>query len=217
MCNTKPEFSLKGELSRKLIHLFSSSIPVGYIFLNKEFVLPVLIILLCAMSIFELIKYKSDFIYNLYCRIFGYMLRNHEYDRLKFRINGATWLLLADILCIIIFPKFIAVTGMLVLSLADSLSAVFGKLYGKKMIKTDRSYLGSLVFFIVTLVIISVTPKYQYTFTEYSIYFLMALITTSVDIIKLPVDDNFYIPLVSCTSLFILYKIFIPQIQFTLL
>jgi len=103
--------SLKGEFYRKTIHFFSSAIPIGYYFIPKNIVLSIIIPLLFLMLLVEAVKYKNDFIYGLYLRYFKSMLRDHEADRRKIRINGASWLLAADVLCIIIFPKYIAITG----------------------------------------------------------------------------------------------------------
>ncbi|MGH2574937.1 MAG: diacylglycerol/polyprenol kinase family protein [Ignavibacteria bacterium] len=208
--------SLKGEFFRKIIHISSSIIPIGYYFLNKEIVLSILIPILVLMLIFEILKYKYDFVYDLYLKWFKIMLRDHELRRGKVRINGASWLLLADVLCIIIFPKLIAITGMLLLSLSDSFSAIFGRIFGKKQFVPNRSFAGSLAFFMVGIIIAFITPKYFYISKEYLLYAAVVFITTIVDTLNLPVDDNFAIPIVSSSLLYILYIIFFPDFQFNL-
>jgi len=165
------------------------------------------------MLLVELLKYRVEFIYNLYVKVFRFMLKDHEVDRKVIRMNGASWVLLGDVVCILLFPKLIAITGMLMLSLADSLSAVFGRLYGGKHIVPDRTIAGTLVFFVVSLIISFLTPKYFYSFKEYSLYIAMAAVTTTVDFIKLPVDDNFAIPIISSGVLYILYLLFFPGVN----
>ncbi|HEY3251548.1 MAG TPA: hypothetical protein VGK25_10570 [Ignavibacteria bacterium] len=200
--------SLKGEIFRKMIHYSSASISIGYYFIDKNIVLLVLSILLLLMFIVEFIKYKSDSIYKLYLKYFKDMLREHEYDRRKFRVNGASWVIISAIVCILLFPKLIAIMGMLMLSLADSTGGLLGRLYGKKKYAPNRSYVGTIVFFIVGLIVITVTPKYTYTAKEYLIGFAAVVFTTLAEAINLYVDDNFTVPFIASLSLYILYLIF---------
>ncbi len=214
MENTAKEnnISLKGEFYRKTIHLFSSSIPIGYLFIPKHIVLYIIIPILILMLVVEALKYKSEFIYGLYLKHFKFLLRDHETDRGKIRVNGASWLLIADVLCIILFPIYIAVTGMLLLSLSDSISGIIGRLYGRKQFAPNRSYAGTITFFLVGIAIVFLTPKYQYNAAEYYAAIAALFVTTIADSIRLPVDDNLLIPVVFSGFLYVLYIIFLPSI-----
>lgn len=209
--NTTP---FKGEILRKMIHYSSAAIPIGYLFIDKNTVLLVLGILLFLMALVELAKYKSDALYWLYLKYFRDMLREHEYDKNRFRINGASWVILSAIFCILIFPKLIAVSGLLMLSFADSTSALLGRLYGRKQFAPNRSYVGTAVFFAVGLLVAALAPKYFYTVKEYVISLVMVVVTTVADGLSLPVDDNFTIPVVSCIVLYILYILLYPGMIF---
>src|SRR4030095_2458656 len=202
----------KGEVFRKMIHYSSAAIPIGYLYIDKFTVLVVLGILLLLLLLVEVIKYKSDFIYNLYLKYFKDMLREHEYDRSRLRINGASWVIFSAIFCIILFPKLIAVTGLLMLSFADSTSALTGRLFGKKQFAPNRSYTGTLTFFIVGVIIVLAAPKYTGSLKEYIIGFIMVVVTTAADALTLPIDDNFTIPAVSCSVLYLFYIILFPNI-----
>lgn len=201
---------MSGELFRKLIHYASSAIPIGYYFIDKTIVLYVLVLILLLMLAVEFVKYKSNFIYDLYLKNFKHLLREHEYDRTRFRINGASWVIFAAILCILIFPKLIAITGLLMLTFADSTSALLGRMFGKKQYAPNRSYVGTAVFFIVGLIIIALVPKYFGTVKEYIILLIAVIATTVADSLKLPVDDNFTIPVTCCTVLYALYAVLYP-------
>lgn len=205
---------MNGELLRKLIHYLSAAISIGYIFIQKDIILLVLVTLLVMMAIFEFVKYKSNFIHSFYVKYFKRMLREHEYDRSKFRISGATWVILASIFCIIFFPKLIAITGLLMLSFADSTSALLGRLYGKKQYAPNRSYVGTAVFFVVGIIIVFLAPKYFGGVKEYVIAFIAVVVTTFADALNLPVDDNFTIPVVCCGVMYLLYILFYPGIVF---
>ena len=206
------ELSLKGEFYRKTIHIASSSIPIGYYFLSKDIVLIVIAPLLFLMLLVEFLKYKSEAVYNLYLRYFKSLLRGHEFDRDKFRVNGASWVLIGDIVCILLFPKYIAITGMLLLSLSDSLSAIIGRIYGKKQYAPDRSFAGTFTFFTVGIVIVFLSPKYIYIPAEYYLGLIAVAATTLADSVKLPVDDNFAIPVICSGLLYLLYILFLPSI-----
>lgn len=199
---------------RKMIHYTSSVIPIGYLFIEKNIVLLILGAILLAMLVIEFFKYKSNFVYDLYLKNFKHMLREHEYDRTRFRINGASWVIFAAILCILIFPKLIAVTGLLMLAFADSTSALLGRLFGKKQYAPNRSYVGTVTFFAVGLVIMILTPKYFYTAKEYIITLIAVIATTAADASSLPVDDNFTIPVVCCSVMYVLYLLLYPGIGF---
>lgn len=205
--NTTP---LSGEIFRKMIHYASSAIPIGYYFIDKKIVLIILAAILLLMLGVEFIKYKSNFLYDLYLKNFKHLLREHEYDRTRFRLNGASWVIFAAILCILIFPKLIAITGLLMLTFADSTSALLGRLFGKKQYAPNRSYVGTAVFFIVGLIIITLAPKYFGTVKEFSILLIAVIATTVADSLKLPIDDNFTIPVTCCTVLYMLYAVLYP-------
>jgi len=204
--------TFKSELLRKLIHISSALIPLSYFFLGKKIILMVLIPVFMLLIIVEILKYKVDFIYNLYTQLFKHLLRHHEYDKRKIRMNGSSWLLLSEILCIIFFPKLIAITGMLLLSLADSTSALVGRVYGKKQYAPNRSYAGSITFFIVGMLVVIAMPKYFYLPSEYIFGIAAVLVTTVVDGSNFPADDNFTIPVVSSVVLYVLYSFFLPGI-----
>jgi dolichol kinase len=205
-------FSFKGELMRKTLHISSSIIPIGYYFLERNLLLEILLPIILAMLLVEFLKYKSSFVYDLYLKIFKVMLREHEFDLKRVRFNGATWLLLGDIVCIMVFPKFIAITGMLLLSLSDSFSAIIGKAFGKKQYAPNRSIIGSLTFFIVGILIVFLTPKYYYSPHEYAMAAGAVFFTTLIDALNLPMDDNFAIPIISSVLLYVLYILFYPGI-----
>jgi dolichol kinase len=197
-----------------MIHYSSAAIPISYLFLDKFAVLSILASLIFFMALAELVKYRSDAFYHFYLKYFKYMLREHEYNRFKFRINGASWVVLSAIFCIILFPKLIAVTGLLMLSFADSSSALLGRLFGRKQYAPNRSYVGTAVFFVIGLLVALLTPKYFGMMKEYIIGFVMVVVTTIADGLSLPVDDNFTIPVVSCTVMYLLYILVFPGFTF---
>jgi dolichol kinase len=195
-----------------MIHYSSAAIPICYLYMEKNTVLLILGIMLVSLFAVELLKYKNDSIYNLYMKYFKDLLREHEYDRTKFRVNGASWVIFSAIFCIILFPKLIAVTGLLMLSFADSTSALAGRLWGKKQFAPNRSYIGTIVFFVVGIFVMAFAPKYFGTAREYALCFAALVVTTGADAMSLPIDDNFTIPAVCCGTMYLLYIILFPNV-----
>ncbi len=205
---------MKGEILRKMIHYSSALISIGYYYIDKSIVLLILGALLLIMFAVEIVKYKSKPVYEIYMKYFRHMLREHEYDQRKLRINGASWVFLSCIICIILFPKLIAIMGMLMLSLADSTAGLLGRVFGKKQYAPNRSFIGTSVFFIVGIIVILITPKYNYSFNEYFIGFIAVVLTTFAEAFNLHIDDNFTIPFAGSLSLYILYLIFFGTAYF---
>lgn len=193
-----------------MVHYASSAIPIGYLFIEKNTVLLVLGIILASMIVVEILKYKSAFVYGIYVKFFKHMLREHEYNRGAVRINGATWVLLSSIFCILLFPKLIAVFGLLMLAFADSTSALAGRIWGKKQYAPNRSYVGTAVFFIVGMIIMMLAPKYFGSGKEYFVLSIAVIATTVADSLILPVDDNFTIPITACIVSYILFLLLFP-------
>jgi dolichol kinase len=89
---------------------------------------------------------------------------------------------------------------------------LLGRLYGKKKYAPNRSFVGTVVFFIVGLIVIAVTPKYTYSVKEYVIGFGAVVFTTFAEAINLYVDDNFTVPFIASLSLYVFYLIFMNGI-----
>jgi len=200
---------LKGEILRKTIHYSSALISVIYYFIEKNIAVTILSVILVTLLLVEFIKYENDSFFHFYMKYFKHMLREHEYDKRTFRINGATWVVLSCLICIIFFPKLIAIMGMLFLSFADSSAGIVGRLFGRKQYAPNRSYVGTVTFFIAGMLVIAFTPKYFYSSTEYLLCSAAVIITTFAEAFNLHIDDNFTIPVVGSLSLYILYSIFL--------
>jgi dolichol kinase len=85
-----------------------------------------------------------------------------------------------------LFREMIVLQAVLILSISDSLSTLFGKKYGKVKIYNSKSVLGSLVFFSSAFFI-------EFIFQNFLTSLVVAFVATFVEI--LPADDNITIPL----------------------
>jgi dolichol kinase len=111
-------------------------------------------------------------------------------------LSGATYVLISAVLCILIFPKVIAITAFSILIVCDTSSALFGRKYGSRPF-FDKSLQGAIAFIISGLAVILVTPKVSALTGEYIVAAVSVLIAAFVESAstRLRLDDNFSVPL----------------------
>lgn len=200
------------EIARKGIHLSSLSIPVIYYFIERDLALMLLIPVTLAFLTVDLLRYYHTPTAELFYRIFRFMLRKHEVDHTSKRLNGASNVLIAATLCVILFPKLIVLTAFPILIICDSVAALFGRRFGRRKF-FQKSVEGSLAFFIFALLVIWFTPKVEYSITEYFIGITAAAVGTVVEAGSWKIDDNLSIPLAVGVVMWGLYFILYPSVN----
>ncbi len=208
----------RAELVRKAIHLFSLTIPVVYYFISKELALSIVVPLTLIFIVADLARYEVPLFSGFFYKFFGFLLRKHEVDEKKHALNGATFLLISAVICIAIFPKYIMISSFTVLILADAASAVFGKRFGKhKIFRTrnvPKSYEGSLAFVIAGIAAVILTPKVNFSISEYLIGFAAVVAAAFAEVLSYDVvDDNIAIPISFGLTMWALYVIFLPHVN----
>ena len=206
----------KSELLRKSIHLCSLSIPVVYYFISKEEALFVLVPLMVISLILDLGRYFSTYLGNFIYKVFGFLLREHEKDHVKKNLSGATYVLISAVLTIFIFPKVFAITAFAVLILGDIAAALIGRKFGRHKFLA-KSLEGTTAFFLVSCMVILISPKITGLAAEYLIGICAVAVGAIVENISYGwADDNLTIPLSVGLIMFLLYSIFLPGMQLTL-
>jgi dolichol kinase len=202
----------KHELARKAIHLFSLSIPTIYYYISKQFALCLLVPITAAFIIVDMARYYIPFVAQWFYKWFGWLLRRHETDISKKRLNGASNVLVSALLCVLFFPKVVAINAFAILVISDTTSALIGRRFGRHHFLA-KSLEGSLAFFISAILVILVAPKIDRLPMEYIIGFIAAAIGTVVEALPIKIDDNLSIPLSVGFSLWALYAWFLPAIN----
>jgi len=206
----------KDELVRKLIHLTSMLIPIIYYFIPKLDALVILGSLAIFAMTLDLSRYFSPQIAKVFYKIFGFLLRKHEIDSKKRNLNGATYVLISAFIGVFIFPKVIFIAAFSILIIGDSMAALIGRKYGKNKF-IFKSLEGTLAFFISSCIVVLFAPKVGYFPEEYLIGFIVAFIGAITENISYKfVDDNLSIPFAVGLSLWMLYAIFLPDLELTL-
>ncbi len=206
----------KEEVVRKLIHFCSLSIPIIYYFITRDAAILILGIFTFAFLIADVSRYLFPSIGNFFYFVFGFLLRKHERDSKKKNLNGATYVFISALACVIIFPKVIFITGFVILIISDSMAALIGRRFGKHKF-LFKSLEGTLAFFVSAIIVVLFTPKVEYSILEYLIGFIAAGVGAIVENISFGfADDNLSIPLSIGIVMWILYSIMLPDLQLIL-
>ena len=214
--NDRATIGYKSEVFRKLIHLFSLSIPTVYYFITKELALSILIPLTIFSLLIDYGRYYSKTLSDLVNKIFGFIMRKHEKDSKKKNLNGATYVLISAVVVIFIFPKVFVVTAFAVLIIGDSTAALIGRKYGKTKFLL-KSLEGTLAFIFFSCFVVLLSPKIEGSLAEYLIGFVAVIVGGIAENISGEwADDNFMIPITVCITMWILYALFLSQLPLIL-
>ena len=215
----KGTIDYKSELLRKSIHLCSLSIPIVYNlpYVTKQFALSILIPLAVIAVLIDIGRHNFESINKIFNVLFGFLLREHEKDNRKKNLSGATYVLISAVIVVLIFPKVFVITGFAVLILSDISAALIGRRYGKHKF-LSKSLEGTSAFFVVGCIVVLFSPKVQYDLLEYFIGFAAIFVGAIFENISYGwADDNLTVPLSIGVSLWILYLVFYPELNLTLL
>ena len=179
---------LSQEYIRKGIHLLNLVIPLSYfyVFTEKwEFLIILSLITLCFIVI-DIFRHFVPLIKSIFSFFFDKMLREHE---LKGKLTGATWVMIASCVSIVLFSKPVAILCLVYMSLGDTAAGLIGQKYGKHRIgnKTWEGFVAGLIVCIIIAINYDMLPKY--------IALSGALVAMIMEIMPIPLDDNFKIPL----------------------
>jgi dolichol kinase len=178
------------EYIRKIIHLFSLIIPFGYLFfITDKYIMVQILIFLTALFLFiDIARHKVFWVQSIFKYIFNNMLRSHE---IKGNLTGATWVVIGSLITIIIFPKPVAVISLIFMSLGDTAAGLVGQKYGKHKIG-NKSWEGFLAGLIICFIV-----AINFPFLPLKISLFGALAAMIIELLPIPLDDNFKIPLAS--------------------
>ena len=189
------QISMQSEIARKALHLSSIWIPLFYYYYPRSTMLWILLPLTALSLIIDYGRYFSPTINQFVTSLFGHILRTHEKDLSRKLLSGATYVFISALICILIFPRIIAVAAFAILIVSDSASALFGRKFGKHRVY-DKSLEGALAFALSGCIVVLFTPKVYGHWQEYAIGFFAACIVAVVEMLstKLHLDDNLSVP-----------------------
>ncbi|HET9136431.1 MAG TPA: dolichol kinase [Candidatus Kapabacteria bacterium] len=191
----RKQISMSGEVIRKGIHLASLTIPIAYSFFTQQTMLLILIPFTAIALFLDYGRHYAKWVRTFVNSMFASILREHETDSKKKLLSGGSYVLISACLCIIVFPKVIAITAFAILIVSDAISALLGRRFGKHKF-LDKSVEGSTAFFLSALIVVSIAPKASGLGAEYVIGTIGAFVGTLIEAasVRLKVDDNFSVP-----------------------
>jgi dolichol kinase len=190
------ERSFLAELRRKAIHL-------GFLILPLELLYPalpwpqtkgqfrVLFVLLVAGAIaIDLLRIHEPRVRTFFKRFLGGIIREHE----EFSLLGSTYLLLASLLAIEIFPAPVAAAALGFTVLGDAFAAIVGRAWGRTRLfgKSLEGLVGCFVACAAWATFLVLTGH-----LSWPVALLGAAVASLVEFLPIPLDDNLGITLAS--------------------
>lgn len=172
---------MKREIARKLIHLATAGVAVLAWVLPR----PQMIVLLCvgvALAVaIELGRSRSRWLRHHFLRRTRTMLRPHERDRPA----GATYMAIAYLVAVAVFPKPVAVVAMLYNGLGDATAALVGRRWGTHRVSWGKSWEGFAAGLAVNLGVGILVPG-----VPLAAAVVGAAAASALEFLPVPIDDN---------------------------
>lgn len=179
------------EISRKVIHILSSVMPLSYLWFieDKSLMVYILVGMSLLALVIEYLRNSWTLFSRLFNALFYYMLREHE---LKGKLTGATWLLIGWSITVMLFNIPIAVAALLFLSIGDSFAALGGKLFPKVIIG-NKTLSGTLCGLLISFTFVLMINQSLLPI----VILIGAIAAMGVELIPLRINDNLTIPIFS--------------------
>ncbi|MEK6936729.1 MAG: phosphatidate cytidylyltransferase [Nanoarchaeota archaeon] len=195
------------EVKRKIAHLFTGLfivIAYNYGILTQKYIF-FLIIFFGIISLISM-KFKLP--------IANFLLKNFEREKYikKFPFKGMIFFLGGALLAIKLFPEDIALASIMILTFGDSVSYLVGQFLGKTKLafnglkKLEGILAGMLFAFLGSIVFVNLTEGF------FASLFAMIVEGAGFKIGVSDIDDNFIVPLVAGTVIYLFrtgFKIFL--------
>ncbi|MFA7360265.1 MAG: diacylglycerol/polyprenol kinase family protein [Candidatus Kapaibacterium sp.] len=192
------KLDIKNEIYRKLIHIFSTVIPVLYYFTSKDFILYLVGIGTVLMIAMDILKAYTATFEKLYKMFFHVILREDEKDFKRNLFTGGTYYAIGIFLALLFFQKEVAILSILIMIWCDTLAALVGKTLGKRKIVGNKTLEGSIAFTITGFILVLIL---QYVFPDFNYYkagFITVLLAAVFEQLSLfKINDNLSLPLFS--------------------
>lgn len=190
-------FSIE-ELKRKTFHLMMLLYIAAYWVLPRNTVLLCLAAIIIVVLVGENIRLRLPDFNRWILGVLGGVHRKEE----ETRLSGLTWTLSGSFFTMLLFlDKKIVLVSLLYLAFGDTLAALIGKRWGKHRIVKGKSLEGSLACFAACLVVGSF-------FFSWPLAILGAFIATVIELIPWPLNDNFWMQLITTAALTFLITFF---------
>lgn len=182
--------SLRRELGRKAFHLSSVAVPLVVWLLPYRVAAVLLTAAALLALVIDLARLRLRGARYLFLRLTRPILRHHERQRL----TGATWMMGAYAIAVLLLPKPIAVLAMLFNGVGDAAAALVGKRWGRHRTHWGKSWEGFAAGFAADLAVGVVVSALSGGLPAAAVL-VGALAAAAVEFAPLPLDDNLRVTL----------------------
>lgn len=140
----------------------------------------------------ELLRFRHERLNQLFLTLAAPLAREEE----RHKFSGLTYYAFGVSFCFLFYQWDIAVISILYLIFCDPLSALVGKLFGKKQLAPNKTLVGSLTFIVVGLFVNFFYLNFQKTdlLDDQFIFILAPIVGSCFEFFNF-VDDNLSIPI----------------------
>ena len=178
--------TLRHEIARKGLHLLSAAVPFAYGFgVARIAIAFALAIALVVALVVEVARARHQKTRTVFDARLGRLLRVHEATGL----SGATWLILALLASMLLFPRDIAIAAMAAVAVGDAAAAIVGRGLARHS-GEGKSLAGSVGCFAASALMALAIA--HFTWAEAVIAGILAAIAERP---RRPLDDNLRIAL----------------------
>jgi acyl phosphate:glycerol-3-phosphate acyltransferase len=178
------------EFQRKAIHLSFLALPLAYLYgVPKHLIRDILLAMVVIAFGIELLRLNEPRVRLFFRQFFGNLIRRHE----KRALLGSTYMLIAALISVELFTKPVCVAALGCLILGDAAASLVGKTWGRtRPFGSKKSLEGS-----AACLIASFAFAYGIVHLPLHVALAGAFAGTLFEILPLPLDDNFAVPLSS--------------------
>ncbi|MEE9441198.1 MAG: diacylglycerol/polyprenol kinase family protein [candidate division Zixibacteria bacterium] len=187
--NEAEEITLAAEFIRKGIHLFALVIPIGYALVAFQTAVFGVALAAVVAILIDISRFRQWKIWKYLSIILTPIIRDHE---VKGGFTGASYILTTAALCIIFFPKPIAIAALVFIIIGDTAAALIGRRFGKHKLYKKKSIEGSLACLISLVAVSFVIPG-----LPTAVGLIGALTATLAEAFCGKLDDNLFVPISS--------------------
>lgn len=194
--------------ARKIWHMVGVSIIAAlYAVLPEKISIIALVFTTLFAIAMDVIRLRKPAFNELVMSALGPVMRKSEIDRFA----GTTYLFSGVTLIAFIFPPQVVLLSILFLAFADPLASYWGIRFGKDKIFGDKSLQGTLAAFFVCAIITFAYLSANWILPDriFVLSLLGGLIGALAELIPVgKLDDNFSLPVLSATALWLVFQLF---------
>jgi dolichol kinase len=197
--------SFLSELRRKAIHLSLIILPLDLLLEllpwprgRAQWTLLLLVLAFGALAL-DVLRLQEQRVKRLFRDILGGMLREHE----ELGLLGSTYLLLAALLAVDLFPRPVAAAALGFTVLGDGFAAIVGKAFGRTRIfrKTIEGAAGGLAACLAWAAFLALTGH-----LPWGVVLAGALVASLAELLPIPLDDNLAMTLMAGYAMRLLWS-----------